>query len=68
MEAHLTICVFSSKSKEVMPDGNRNYRSLESIDKKVKELNSTLRASFSETRKLYEALKLDNKNTEAVLC
>ena len=40
-------------------------RSLEDIDRKVKELNSTLRASSTETRELDKALKLDSKNTEA---
>ena len=40
-------------------------RSLEDIDRKVKELNSTLRASSTETRELDRALKLDSKNTEA---
>ena len=41
-------------------------RSLADIDLKVKELNKTLRSSSSETRELDRALKLDNKNVEAV--
>lgn len=41
-------------------------RSLEEIDRKVKELNSTLRASSTETRELNRALRLDSKNAEAV--
>lgn len=41
-------------------------RSLADIDLKVKELNKTLRSSSNETRELDRALKLDNKNVEAV--
>jgi len=41
-------------------------RSLEEIDRKVKDLNKTLRSSSAETRELDKALKLDSKNAEAV--
>ncbi len=41
-------------------------RSLEEIDRKVKDLNKTLKASTSETKELDKALKLDSKNAEAV--
>ena len=41
-------------------------RSLGEIDRKVKELNKTLRSSSNETRELDKALRLDGKNAEAV--
>lgn len=42
-------------------------RSLEEIDRKVKDLNKTLKkASTSEIKELDKALKLDSKNAEAV--
>jgi phage-related minor tail protein len=41
-------------------------RSLEEIDRKVKDLNKTLRSSSAETRELDKALRLDSKNADAV--
>lgn len=40
-------------------------RSLEEIDRKVKDLNKTLRSSAAETRELDKALRLDSKNADA---
>lgn len=41
-------------------------RSLEEIDRKVKDLNKTLRSSSAETRELDKALRLDSNNADAV--
>ena len=42
-------------------------RSLGDLDRKVKELNKTLRSSSNETKELDKALKLDSKNSDAVV-